>query len=490
MSDFLAQLSAVPSRQYTLGTVSDEIYDRQLRDLKACFGQPAFVPGSVNLTECLEAISPSIHSLSFLCLLRLEIQQTQKRTQCDIPEGLEPGGNLWKHAIRFLRSFDPIQIRYAGYEWRELVELVASAAQATSKPILAVKAIRDALDRLDTSGIFTSTHLILVKLTLHSASYTSALPILDRFLSHFPPDTHHTHHEFPLCSECTPATAFITDVPGISSKLTYRDHLRFFLYSAMIYMALKRWDQASHCLSIVVASPTANSVSKIMVDAYKKWILANLLGHGKVPAASKMIGPHVIRVLHSLARPYISLAEAFGKGDLRRMGAEIEIGQSVWKADKNTGLVSQLFDAHDKFAIIKLGKTFSALTVVDVLQRAPSCSRDHFVIEEFVASMVMSNALRASLSHSPGGQSVTMLRLSPTAQCHAFREEYIRTKLIKGRIALNTIAKHIAQTDEALELSPENLHFIAKSQKWSGNSEKNGTAGAAEIDEDLMGDGQ
>lgn len=50
----------------------------------------------------------------------------------------------------------------------------------------------------------------------------------------------------------------------------------------MIYTVLKDWDKAIHWLSIVISSPVTGPVSKIMVEAYKKWLLVNLLGKGKV----------------------------------------------------------------------------------------------------------------------------------------------------------------------------------------------------------------
>ncbi|KAL2811158.1 signalosome subunit 3 [Aspergillus granulosus] len=491
MSDILARLSAVPTRHHTATDSTDEAYDLQLRELVVYLRQPGLIPSTSDPNEYLQALSPSIHSLSFLYLLRFQIQQAQKRTKRDIPDALQPGGNLWKWAVRFLRSFDPIQIRYSVYEWRQLVELVARLTYM--KAVLALKVIRDALERLSPSEIFTSTHLLLVKLALRSSSYTYALPITDQLLYHFPTDTEHVHHEYLLCSEHAPSAALVTEASGISSKLSYRDHLQYFLYSAMIYMALKKWDQASHCLNAVIASPTANAVSKIMVEAYKKWILASLLGYGKIPSTSKMIAPHVIRVYQSLARPYISLAEAFEKGDLQKMSTEVDLGQHIWQADKNTGLVSQLFEAYEKFVIVKLGRTFSALTMADVLQRTSSSSKNPHDTEEFVASLVMSNELRASLSHSPHNDGATMLRLSLGSQTHIFREEQICAKLIRARSALNTIAQGVAQTEQTLELSQENLQFLAKSQKWSGDLEKLGSSGEAggggDIDEDLMGDG-
>lgn len=50
----------------------------------------------------------------------------------------------------------------------------------------------------------------------------------------------------------------------------------------MIYMVRKEWDDALRFLHIVIAAPVTNTVSKIMVEAYKKWILVRLLAKGQV----------------------------------------------------------------------------------------------------------------------------------------------------------------------------------------------------------------
>jgi COP9 signalosome complex subunit 3 len=75
---------------------------------------------------------------------------------------------------------------------------------------------------------------------------------------------------------------FITDSSGLSSKLTYKDYMRYFLYGGMIYMALKKWRKALHLLGVVISMPTAGSISMVMVEAYKKWVLVGLLAKGKV----------------------------------------------------------------------------------------------------------------------------------------------------------------------------------------------------------------
>ena len=74
----------------------------------------------------------------------------------------------------------------------------------------------------------------------------------------------------------------MTEASGISAKLSYRDYLQYFLYGGMVYMALKEWRNALHFLGIVISTPGTSSVSLIMVEAYKKWVLVGLLENGRV----------------------------------------------------------------------------------------------------------------------------------------------------------------------------------------------------------------
>ena len=88
-----------------------------------------------------------------------------------------------------------------------------------------------------------------------------------------------------LSSRHDTSSTFITPESGLSAKLEYRDHLIYFLYGAMIFMALKKWKRALLFLEIVIMSPVANNVSKIQIDAYKKWVLVSLLYKGHVSDA-------------------------------------------------------------------------------------------------------------------------------------------------------------------------------------------------------------
>lgn len=154
------------------------------------------------------------------------------------------------------------------------------------KPLLAAQPIRDAMIRLDPScAVFTSMHLLFVKLCLHAKLYAYALPILDKPICHFPSGTEQTcleGRQHLLCARHGFSSQFLISTSGFSTKITYREQLEYFLYGSMIYMVLKDWTKALHFLTVVISCPVVNSVSMIMVEAYKKWILINLLESGKV----------------------------------------------------------------------------------------------------------------------------------------------------------------------------------------------------------------
>ena len=87
-----------------------------------------------------------------------------------------------------------------------------------------------------------------------------------------------------------------------------------------------------HLLDIAISTPVTNSVSMIMVEAYKKRVLASLLSCGKTAPLPGVVTSHVNRIYRSLARPYMSLAGAFEEGNYARLCAEVEIGKGIWQA--------------------------------------------------------------------------------------------------------------------------------------------------------------
>lgn len=85
-----------------------------------------------------------------------------------------------------------------------------------------------------------------------------------------------------LCSNHSTSSTFVTPDSGLSAKLDYRDHLQYFLFGAMIYMGLRQWKRALSFLEAVLITPVTNNASKIQVEAYRQWVLVNLLHKGSV----------------------------------------------------------------------------------------------------------------------------------------------------------------------------------------------------------------
>jgi len=78
-------------------------------------------------------LDPARHSLAYLFVILAHYQALQTKGNKQFPDSFQPGGELWSKSVIFLKVFDPIQVRYAGHEWRKVIELVARAAEMVSR---------------------------------------------------------------------------------------------------------------------------------------------------------------------------------------------------------------------------------------------------------------------------------------------------------------------------------------------------------------------
>ncbi|KAJ6069545.1 hypothetical protein N7499_011432 [Penicillium canescens] len=492
----VSDLAAASAHVHDSAKLSSGDYDRRLRELVEYLRRllsTKALDTLANDESILDRFDPAKDSIPYLFILRLQIQTAQATTGEAIPTKIQPSGLLWTRSADFLRNFDRVQVRYVGREWRELVEIVGHTSQAISKPLLATRLIRDAMLRLDPScAVFTSTHLLLVRLCLRANAYSCALPVLDKHICHLPivPGRHSSDPPV-LCAEHESSISLVTDASGLSSKISYRDYLQYFLYGGMVYMALKDWRKALHFLGVVVSTPVASSVSLVMVDAYKKWVLVGLLEHGKLYPPPTITTPHVMKIYQSLARPYVILAHAFERGDIRRLKAEVDSAEDIWQNDNNMGLVSQVVNIFFGQAITKLGKTFAALTVADLAKQVFPLPVRGEVAESVIVSLVLSGALDATLLQPQDHAVSSMLRFSATSSFTRLSHELnIQSQFQRERFLMEALVGNLSESNQNLGLSDECVDNVHKGQPWSG-SEVNPVLGeevGLEMDEDLMGD--
>ncbi|KAJ5338783.1 hypothetical protein N7452_005511 [Penicillium brevicompactum] len=365
--------------------------------------------------------------------------------------------------------------------------------ESSLDPLLGAKLVRDAMIRLDPSAtVFTSNHVLLVKLCLQAKAYSYALPILNKHICHFPtlPEPS-TSEQSKICADNASSVSFITSASGFSSKLSYQDYLRYFLYGGMIYMALKEWRSALHFLGAAVSMPVTSSVSLIMVEAYKKWILVGLLEKGKLCSPPSITTPHVVKLYQSLARPYVSLAQAFERGDMKRLRGEVDAAMEIWYMDNNFGLVTQVVDAFFRQTVVKLGKTFAALTVADLAKQIFPSPAEKMVTESDVSSLIMSGALDASLVQKQDPTELSILRFSTSLSFPRLSHELdIQSHLKKERLLMENLVRNLEEINNAIGMSEECLDNLQRGQAWAASNGTNPTPaeGGLEMDEDLMGD--
>ena len=180
----------------------------------------------------------------------------------------------------------------------------------------------------ETPHKFSILHPQLAYQALQTKSYAEAIPILDNDI-------------YQIVSEPTTRPEGYSPPPSLSSlalahtqRLIYQDVVTYFLYGGMIYLATGNHDRAIHFFELATIYPTNNVPSMIQVEAYKKWILLNLIHKGKLrPLSRNLVGQHS-RMFDILAKPYQSIAKAFNGSDLQRLIKTVDAGRTIWKEVK------------------------------------------------------------------------------------------------------------------------------------------------------------
>jgi COP9 signalosome complex subunit 3 len=366
------------------------------------------------------------------------------------------------------------------------------------QPSLAIAPIRDALLRLDPSGMMlTSHHLLLVKLALESRAFNAATPVLEKYILYFPGSSHQPKPKF-ICDLSLAPTQYITASSGLTSKLKPVEILEYFHYSGMVYIGLRNWEMALECLENAVTYPAKEgAVSKVMAEAYKKWVLVGLLLEGKPLPLPKTTPGNASKQYHILGKPYGTVAQLFESASASRLKAEVEAGTRIWQNDCNTGLMLLVLSAYQKFQIKGLANIYSKISIQEIFNQTMSAETGTKLphvqaAETLVRGMIQDGSLQATMSNSPNSGSI----LTFVAGRETLSEARMQQELVASMHRIQELTKEIKQTDRMLTHDKEYIKFAQKQKKnskmssgdqavsmggpsmdWSGGIE----------DEDLMG---
>lgn len=60
------------------------------------------------------------------------------------------------------------------------------------------------------------------------------------------------------------------------------------------------------------------------------FIFLLIISFYQLSSPPSVTSPHVVRLYQSLAKPYISLAQAFERGDMKKLSAEVDTARNIW----------------------------------------------------------------------------------------------------------------------------------------------------------------
>lgn len=265
----------------------------------------------------------------------------------------------------------------------------------------------------------------------------------------------------------------------------------------MIYIGLGRWESALDSLESAVTYPVkdSSSISKIMVEAYKKWVLVGVLLEGRPLPLPKSTSNAAAKSYHIVAKPYESFAQIFETGTAVRLKLEFDACRQVWQNDYNTGLAQQVLAAYQKFQIRSLGNIYSKISIPEIVNQTQSAETGNklsgpLAAEQLVQSMISDGTLHATLSRLENGPSI--LTFSPSGP--SLTETQMKVELLASTERIQNLTEEIRQTDRVLTHEKEYIKHVQKHKKVQSahilgdvGGDLNMDWNAAE-DEQLMGD--
>ena len=297
-----------------------------------------------------------------------------------------------------------------------------------------------------------------------------------------------------LCDSRLPPPLYISKSTGLTYQVKASAVLEYDLTCGMMYCARRDWNKARDAFERNVTYPTKDGgCSKIMVDAFKKWMLVSLLADGKFCSSPPRTIASTTKILGLLGRPYVSLATAFTTDDVDQLRSEAQQNAQVWMEDGNMGLVEEVMASYQKWRVLSLQDIYTKISIAEIRQMTKSAetgsslSKDEDV-EALIQNMIIAGMLHGVIEKNDDGTKFLHF-LPPIA--HLTEADIARE--IKSVVAASKDLRHIsASTDQRLGSSKEFIKWLVKESrrdKSSLSEAQDPTLGLEQLDEeDLMGD--
>ncbi|QIW99819.1 hypothetical protein AMS68_005337 [Peltaster fructicola] len=443
MDEQLSYLLSFPPEQQ----VSPQEYDKQATAYAKHITNlpPTALRTKSNGKNLLEQLDPATHAIPYMCCL-LHHLRTPGVGEAEFTE-------LMPYIGEFLRDFDPIQVRYAGAQWRALISAAVDVYRALRIPD--VSPIGHALLRLDPTGAtFTSNHITYLVLCLQAGTPSKALCILDKNIYAYPSDSKAADE---LASEDHElSNSFITEKSSLSAKLNSANVLEYYLLGAGVYIGLRRWTRARLFLEFIILHPAAPGItSALQVEAYKKWLLIGLVSTGRTFPYPRTAGQQVMKAIRAVARSYDALAETFEKRDWRKFDAEKDVGTDIWTRDGNVRLVNEAATALLRYRVADLQNTYTVLPISRVATHLGFSTEQTTAL---VTDLIQRGQLPATLESSTADAT---LRFAPVASTTFVDDTAIEAQTQR----IEDLLQHVRDANRRLQLTKDYIEFLRRSKR-------------------------
>lgn len=341
--------------------------------------------------------------------------------------------------------------------------------------------------------MLTSSHVLLVKLAYNSNTIDDVLPVINKSIVFYPAMADRAMPEYLADPTLTPSS-YISRETGLTSTLKSSAVLEYDLFSGLVYCAARDWSKAQAALERVITFPTREGgCSKIMVDAYKKWILVSILANGKLAVLPSHTGAAATRMFQTMGDTYTNFAALFSTSDAVGLRLDVEKNAETYQNDRNTGLVNEALAAYQKWSIIGLQQVYSKLSIAEIREQTKSAetgvslARDEDV-EMLIQNMIMSGMLRGVIEKNDSG--TAYLRFFANSGSHdipPLSEKDFALQLATTAKQLKELGPVLQATRERLATNKDYVKHSAKESKRdkSGDDPMGGFSTSIE-DEDLM----
>ena len=276
-----------------------------------------------------------------------------------------------------------------------------------------------------------------------------------------------------LCDPDLSPPAYISREAGLTAVLKPQNVMEYDLLCGMMYCSGRNrdWAKAAQAFERVVTFPAReHGISKIMVDAYKRWVLVSLLWKGVHLENPSPLGTTASKHFETLGKPYTTLASLFVTENAQHLKSEAEADTQLWDEDNTAGLVREVLAAYQKWRILALQNVYSKISIGEVRCETRSAETgEHLARDEdaeaLVQNMIDSGMLNGVVERKDDGTVfLTFVPVNASATA-ALSEHDFALELACTAQRLRSLRPLLHATDERLATHKEYLRHVIKESK-------------------------